>query len=490
MKPSEELHQLIKSLNMSEKRYFKIHSTRHIIGETNNYTRLFEAIENQEEYNEEEIKQKFEGETFIKHLPSEKHYLYNHILESLNAFYKEKTFLTRSSNTLISIEILYNRGLFVQCLKLINKIKAEAYELEKFSALLIILRWETIVFIKQEDGKNLNKTLLEEQHILEIMRTQAPLMQMAFNLQVEIDKGKASAAFLKEQEKELERLLPKNKKITSFWTNYYYHSAKSLIYTVQNKQTERYICYREIKHLMDKAPAFIKDIPAVYHLNYNNLVNVMMYLGKYAETEKLIKEQRMFIDAYHIKSPTLSKTVFLNTYESELYTYYKTGNYEKGAEVTRSIEAEVKKMSPGIGPIYFDLLFFMAISELMVKNYKSATRWLNKILNEERNVSLRKEIQINTRLLYLIVLFELNDVLFENRLKATKRFLGNEVEFKKQLKIAEAIGMMEEYAADKKNKPQIKKLVAEIRKDHKTGEQLLNKHFDFAEWIENKLEQH
>lgn len=487
MKPSEELHQLIKSLNMSEKRYFKIHSTRHIIGETNNYTRLFDAIEAQEEYNEEGIKQKFEGETFVKHLPSEKHYLYNHILESLNAFYKEKTFLTRSSNALISIEVLYNKGLFAQCLKLINKVKAEAYELEKFSALLIILRWETIVYIRQEDGKNLNKTLLEEQRLLEIMRVLAPLMQLAFNLQVEIDKGKTSEAFLRTKEKELEKLFPKDKKVNSFWSNYYYYSAKSLIYTVQSKQNERYVCYREIKKIMDEAPAFIKDIPSVYHLNYNNLVNVMMYLGKYTETEKLIKEQRIFLDKNHIKSPTLSKTVFINTYESELYIYYKTGNYERGAEVARSIESEVKKISPDIGPIYFDLLFFMAVSELMVKNYKAVTRWLNKILNEERNVSLRKEIQINTRLLYLIVLYELNDVLFENRLKATKRFLQNEPEFKKQLKIAEAIGMMEEYDSDKENKSKIKKLTDEIRKDYKTGEQLLNKHFDFADWLDKKL---
>ncbi|MGZ3866761.1 MAG: hypothetical protein ACXVC2_09640 [Bacteroidia bacterium] len=474
---------------MSEKRYFKIHSTRHIIGETNNYTRLFDAIEAQEEYNEEEIKKKFEGETFIKHLPSEKHYLYNHILESLNAFYKEKTFLTRSSNMLISIEILYNRGLFAQCLKLINKIKSEAYELEKFSALLIILRWETIVYIRQEDGKNLNKILLEEQRILEVMRVQAPLMQLAFNMQIDYDKGKATESYLKEQEKELERLLPKDKKIDSFWANYYYYSAKSLIYTVQNKQNERSVCFREIKRIMDEAPAFIKDIPAVYHLNYNNLVNVMLYLGKYNETEKLIKEQRAFLDTYGIKSPTLSKTVFLNTYESELFQYYITGHYEKAAEVSRSIESEIKKMSPNIGPIYFDTLFFMAVTELMVKNYKSATRWLNKILNEERNYSLRKEIQINTRLLYLIVLFEMDDVLFDNRLKATKRFLANEPDFKKHIKIADAIGLIEEYTADKKNKLQIKKLIAEIQKDHKTGERSVNKHFDFAGWLDSKLEQ-
>ncbi len=477
---------------MSEKRYFKIHSTRHIIGETNNYIRLFDAIESQEVYNEEVIKQKFTGETFIKHLPSEKHYLYNHILESLNAFYKEKTFLTRSSNTLISIEILYNRGLFVQCLKLINKVKAEAYELDKFSALLIILRWETIVYIKQEDGKNLSKTLFEEQRLLEIMRVQAPLMQLAFTIQVEIDKGHTSADYIKAQEKELQQLFPKKEGVNSFWSKYYYHSAMSLLYTVQNKQKERYLCYKEIKKIMDDSPAFIKDIPAVYHLNYNNLVNVLLYLEKYKEAEALIKEQRKFLHTYGIKSPTLSKTVFLNTYESELYSYYKTGNYQQGAAVVKAIESEVKKISATIGPIFFDLLFFMAVSELTVKNYKSATRWLNKILNEERSVIFRKELQINTRLLYLIILYELDDVLFDNRLNSTKRFLSHESKFKKQSKILEAIAILDQYVATQtpKNKAALKKLIAEIRQENKAaGEELLNKHFDFAEWIDNKLEQ-
>src|SRR4051812_38654847 len=133
MKTSEDLHLLIRSMNMSEKRHFKIHSSRHVIGETNNYLHLFDAIAGQEDYDEEKIKRSFEGKTFIKHLPSEKNYLYNHILESLNSFGKEKTFLARHSNFLISIEILFNRGLFHQCLKLIRKAKVEAYRLEKFS---------------------------------------------------------------------------------------------------------------------------------------------------------------------------------------------------------------------------------------------------------------------------------------------------------------------------------------------------------------------
>ena len=133
MKPSEDLHQLIKNMSMSEKRYFKIHSTRHVIGYNNNYIHLFDEIDKQAEYDEAKVKKVFSKETFIKHLPSEKNYLYNHILDSLNAFHKDRTFLTRYSNVLMNIEILYNKGLFEQCRKVIQKAKKEAYLLEKFS---------------------------------------------------------------------------------------------------------------------------------------------------------------------------------------------------------------------------------------------------------------------------------------------------------------------------------------------------------------------
>ena len=41
----EALFDLIKSMTMSEKRYFKIYSSKHTIGEKNEYIRLFDADE-------------------------------------------------------------------------------------------------------------------------------------------------------------------------------------------------------------------------------------------------------------------------------------------------------------------------------------------------------------------------------------------------------------------------------------------------------------
>lgn len=487
MKPSEELHQLVHSLSMSEKRYFKIHSSRHIIGGTNNYTRLFDVIEAQAEYDEELVKKSFEKETFIKHLPSEKHYLYNHILESLNSFNKEKTFLARYASTLTSIEILYNRGLFSQCKKIIKKAKTEAYSLEKFSILLLLIHWETILFINAEEDKSLYINIQEELRLLDALKIQTILMQLAFDLQIQIDKGNATSKYINTRKKELNNIFPPKPEINSFWSKYYYYSALALIYTIESNNTERYRCYKEIKNIMDKAPQFIKDLPAIYHLNYNNLVNIMLFLKKYSETEALLKEQRTFLPMYGIKNPTFHTRVFINTYESELYLYYKTGQHEKAAQVAHQMESELKKIDLTFGPILFDLFYFMAITELMVKNYKGAIRWLNKILNAEREISFRKELQINARMLYLVVLNETDDVLFDNRAQSARRFMAQESSFKKQAKILEGIELAGEDLTLPKIKSALKSIIAQLKKEHQVaGEELLNKNFDFVEWLENK----
>ncbi|HEY6162860.1 MAG TPA: hypothetical protein VI112_16645 [Bacteroidia bacterium] len=481
MKASSELHELIRGMNMSEKRYFKIYSSRHIIGERNNYMRLFDAIARQEVYAEAEIKKQFTGETFIRHLPSEKHYLYRQVLDSLNAFNREKTFLSRYSNILISVEILYNRGLFAQCHRLIRKAKKEAYSLEKFSMLLLLLRWETLIHIKNEDELNLNKSIAEELRILEMMRIQYVLMQVAFNVQVHIDRNNITPSFIRKSEKELKRNLPANSTVDSFWARYYYHSTLGLIASVQKKQMLRYHSYKEIKRLMDTAPQFIIDLPWIYHLNSNNLVNVMLQLKKYSEVELLIRQQRGFVDHYKIKRAALSRMIFLNTYESELFLCYKTHRHADAARIAATIEPEVKKIEAGFSPVLFDLVFFMAVSELMVQNYKSATRWLNRILNAERVTGFRKELQVNARLLYLAVLYESGDLLLENRLQSTRRFLQRETQFKTQKAIAEVIRLL---AAGDPGHAQLEKHVASIRADFKKpGGEWLNKQFDFAEWI-------
>ncbi|MCK6650719.1 MAG: hypothetical protein L6Q66_13770, partial [Bacteroidia bacterium] len=128
MKTTDHLFKLIKSLSKSEKGYFKKFANFHVRNEQNNYTKIFDAIDLQEEYNEKKLLHKFRNEKFVRQFAVAKNYLYEMVLESLEAYHKNST--TEIRSMLNRIEILVDKGLHSQAKKLLRKAKDMAIEYE------------------------------------------------------------------------------------------------------------------------------------------------------------------------------------------------------------------------------------------------------------------------------------------------------------------------------------------------------------------------
>jgi hypothetical protein len=143
MKKNSNAFVIIKNLSMSEKRYFKIFSERHTIGEQNKYVALFDELDKVEEENDTEIKKNLKkvgvNPDFIS---ADKNYLYQLILRSLNVFHDSKTYNLEIKQALISIEILFHKGLYHESLKLIAKAEELAKECENFLLMIDILVWK------------------------------------------------------------------------------------------------------------------------------------------------------------------------------------------------------------------------------------------------------------------------------------------------------------------------------------------------------------
>src|SRR5687767_5435794 len=88
---SDNLHQLIRSMNGSEKRYFKLFSDRQSQSDEKVYMQLFEAIEKQKEYNQEQIIEQFKNEKVINKFSVAKARLYELILRSLAVYHSESS---------------------------------------------------------------------------------------------------------------------------------------------------------------------------------------------------------------------------------------------------------------------------------------------------------------------------------------------------------------------------------------------------------------
>ena len=448
--------------------------------------RLFDAIDEQEEYEEHLIKKKFQGEVFIRHLPSEKSYLFGMILESLNAFYKEKNFLTCSAASIISAEILYDKGLFGMSLKLLKKAKKNAILLEKFPILLLILRMETLIYIKDEDGKKLRKSIREERKVLRRFRVYSRIMQVAFDIQVYAQEDGLSSLEIEKFEEKIRKFYPPQVSDNSFWAQYYYYSSIALLDTFRHNAKGRMQSYHAIKNLMESSPQFITEVPLIYLINYNNLVNVMFYLKEYEEAGNLIYRQKILVDQYKIENKIFSERVFLNTSESELYLCYKTNRVQDGLQLVKKIEERVFEMKQETGPILMDLCFFMAVCSFLGKDFKRTTFWLNKILRTDKTMQIRMELLIHARLLYLLMLHASGDLLFYNRLQATRRFISLQKGYLIQKKILEAIQIMKDDLELPKGKNKLSKILDSIGKlEAVSGEEMLNKNFKFQGWIAN-----
>ena len=158
---------LIKSLNKSEKRYFK----RFCFNQktNNNYLRLFDAYDAQSDFDDLAIRQKFEGEPFIRQLHVTKSYLNQLILKSLRNYYQSLSRQGELKDLIRNIEILFYKELFDQCDYEIQKAERMAGQYEQFKDLLAVFGWKRKLLLARKglQEQELSALIGEEKVILQ-----------------------------------------------------------------------------------------------------------------------------------------------------------------------------------------------------------------------------------------------------------------------------------------------------------------------------------
>ena len=152
---NDKLWELIGTLTSSEMRYFKQFAARSQQANDKNYIRLFEEIVRLKTYNETLLIERLQKKGInTKFLAADKNYLYKQILKSLQYFHTEARTSLQIKNQIAYIEILYQKGLYNQCSKIIKHCKKQAQEAELPSLLIEILHWqrkiEGITFDEQQ----------------------------------------------------------------------------------------------------------------------------------------------------------------------------------------------------------------------------------------------------------------------------------------------------------------------------------------------------
>jgi len=137
--PSDNLFLFIKSLEPSEKAYFKRYSGEKNLQEKDKtYILLFDTIDQFNKYDEEKLRQALKGKIELRHLSKLKNYLMESILESLKNYHSDTSPILLLNKYLSHIELLNQKGLYKKALTLIQKAKTLANEHELHYYLMML----------------------------------------------------------------------------------------------------------------------------------------------------------------------------------------------------------------------------------------------------------------------------------------------------------------------------------------------------------------
>ena len=138
---SDTLFQLVHSLEKSEKRHFKLYIKRSSGNEDLKIISLFDVLDKLPEYDETLLLKKLPGVSKTQ-LANLKAHLYKQLLASLRLLKLGDNIDLQLSEHLDEARILYNKGLKIQALKILEKAKELARANQKMNTLVQILSLE------------------------------------------------------------------------------------------------------------------------------------------------------------------------------------------------------------------------------------------------------------------------------------------------------------------------------------------------------------
>lgn len=495
MKPSNELFDLIKSLTKSEKRFFKLQSS--LQGGDKNYVRIFDLIDDMDEYDEEVVKETFKNERFIKHLPSEKNHLYKLILKSLRGYYGENSISSLLQQEIKNIEILYNKGLFHECSKFLQRAKKIAAKHDRFYYWFELLHWEkTLLEDEFEDGRfvDLDALIQEEQEVIAKLRNLAEYHVLYSKINYVFRSGGYTRT--EENKKLVDEIMNhpliqgKNTALSSSAATIcrYTQGFCSLANGDYDTALER---FHRVIQILDEEPLLRSDLSKRYIRTLNNIVKCYLYLGKYDEAEKHIQIIRSMSEEEGFTTPDMRALIFKNAELMELQVLQRTGRFEEAVKKAEDLTVPLRQYESMIHKEYL-LFFYFGISYCYfgVGQYNKALHWLNRALNDHDG-SLRQDFYSYLRLYNLAVHYELgNNSLLQYAIQSTTRYLQKRMrDFPVEKVIIQHFKKLIRADSLAEKKRAYKRFQEHLLSVIQTPEdKVILRYFDFVSWLESKVE--
>lgn len=430
-KVNEALFDLVQSMSKSEKRYFKLMSSRHTIGSENNYVRIFDYLDKLPFYDEKALFDYFKGEAFLKRFSITKKRLYDHILSALDSFHASSSIEAQIHKMLHASDILYDRSLYDQSRRILRSAEKLALKHEKPALVIEIANkqkriLETTGYSGISDAQI--DAFTEQENIqIESLQYYATLWKIKSRLFSHLSKkGVArsqedAAQYTAICQPLLERPEP-SPEVATEARYLYFHVMSAYYYATANLDASLHALHKNLQ-LMEAStgPSAIEVNKQVSVLT--NAIYISDKLGDYKSSISYLNQLKT-VASKVTANEDLEIKLFSSINSIELSMNLRKGDFTSAARIADEVKEKLDQFGPKVVPARRAFLEFkVAVAYIGVSDFSHALKWVNRILNDNE-LDQTEDIISFTQLLELLIHLELNhDKLLPYSIKSTQRFL-------------------------------------------------------------------
>lgn len=491
----DSLFVLIKSLSKSEKRQFKLYVGRLGVNTDAKFLALFNLLDKIKEYNEKIILET--GIVKKAQLSNLKAHLYKQILVSLRLNPVNQNIRVQIREQLDFATILYQKGLYKQSLKILDKAKTTAIENEEKNIAYEIVELEKVIETQyitrsipdRADELAIQAKELSAQNVMTSKLSNLSLQLYGQMLKMGYVRSDKDYQYVK---KYFESHLPKYKiENLGFREKLWLYKS----YLWYSFLTQDFLsCYKYASKWSDlfyenREMIFLN--PVFYLKGNNYLLESLFYVRYGSQFKETLEKLESTINTPDFpQNDNVASLAFLYINSNKLNLHFLEGTFEKGLYLVKIIEYGINKHKDRIDEHHI-MLFYYKIACLYfgMGDNKSCIQYLKKIINN-KNLKMREDLMCFARVLSLVAHYEAGmDYHLEIQLKSTYKFLlkMNDLHAVQKEMIKFLRGLGEIYPSDLKN--EFQKLYNQLKKyEEHPYEKRAFLYLDILSWLESHLQ--
>jgi hypothetical protein len=427
---TDALFILVKSLEKGEKRNFKLYAARNSASADLKIVQLFDALDKMNHYDEEELLRKNES-IQKQQLSNLKAHLYDQILSSLRIVKLTENIDLQIHEQLDHAKILYNKGLYIQSLRILDKIKTLTKQNNQVTFLLQVLFLEKkieslhITRSMQDRAKQLSDEIDEANERIELIAKTSNLSLQLYSWYIQHGHARNE-----EDRKTLDALIQdpiieRVKLVKGFYERLYRYQCYCWYGFITQDFLMHYRYAQKWVDLFEKEENMQLIEAAQYIKGLHNLISAhfdLKNIEKFKETICILESFSETPIVLNNKNNLIQSFIYL--YIGKINQHFLEGTFSEGLAMIPAMEEKLKDIE-----LYIDshrvLVFYYKIACLYfgAGNAEQSIDYLNSIINWK--VNLRDDLQCYARLLHLIAHYELgNTEVVVSLSKSVYRFMA------------------------------------------------------------------